>query len=138
MSWNIDDDKICNSIIDELLTLIDAYEFTFENPHSAEADKKNSEAGISFKHKQIEWLNALKDRIMTPEEKEEREKKRARFIEVSKEINHLEGQIRDIYGLTGQTGVVMVNIQQLQQVKPLEEKKKELQAELDKLKYETL
>ena len=136
--WTEHDDKMLSSIETELLTLIDTYEFTFENPHSTEADKKNSEAGISFKYKQIEWLNALKDRIMTPEEKEEREKKRARFIEVNKEINHLDNQIRDIYGLTGQTNVVTVNIQQLQQVKVLEEKKKELYAELNKLKYETL
>ena len=141
MTWNIDDDKICNSIIDELLSLIDTYEFTYENPYSTEVDKENTEKGIEFKHKQIEWLSGLKDRIMTPQEKAEREEKKARLVEVMKEINHLEGQICDIFGLNGTTvsgKATTVNIDQLKQAKPLQDKKKELQEELNKLRYETL
>lgn len=117
MSWNADDDKMLSSIEVELLTLIDTYEFTLENPHSTIEEKENTEKGIEFKYKQIDWLRGIKDRVMTPSDKEEIEKKKNRYKEILTSIRDIESQIRDIYGISDQanmtSGVVEVNIQQI-------------------------
>jgi len=133
MNWTEDDDKILSSIEIELLTLIDAYEFTFEDPHSTIEEKENTKKGIEFKYKQIDWLRGIKDRVMTSSDKEEIEKKKNRCKEILASIRDIESQIRDIYGISNQTntsGAVKVNIQQIMQVKQLEDKRKELQEEL--------
>lgn len=142
MSWTEDDDKMLSSIETELLTLIDAYEFTFENPHSTIEEKENTEKGIKFKYKQIDWLRGIKDRVMTSSDKEEIEKKKNRYKEILTSIHDIESQIRDIYGISNQANTngaikinsVNVNIQQIMQAKPLEDKRKELQEELKKIK----
>ena len=138
MNWTKDDDKMLSSIEMELLTLIDAYGFTFENPHSTAEEKENTKKGIEFKYKQIDWLRGIKDRVMTSADKEEIKKKENRCKEILASIHDIESQILDIYGISNQagtSGAVMVDIQQIIQAKKLEDKRKELQEELKKLKF---
>lgn len=143
MGWTEDDDKMLSSIEMELLTSIDAYEFTFGNPHSTIEEKENTEKGIKFKYKQIDWLRGIKDRVMTSSDKEEIEKKKNRCKEILASIHDIESQIRDIYGISNQANTngtikinaVNVNIQQIMQAKSLEDKRRELQEELKKLKF---
>ena len=137
MKWTKEDDQMKESIIIELLTIIDGYEFLFEDPHATHDEIDNTVKGVRFKHKQIEWLEGLKERIQSPFEAVNEQAKKDRVLTIINEIKDIDLKISEIYGLPKDNtniSTVSVNIDQLRQVKSLEEQRSKLQNELNKLR----
>lgn len=58
------DTQMFFSIEDELLSVIDAYQFELDEcPDLDENDRRNLISGINFKYKQIDWLHEIQKKI---------------------------------------------------------------------------